>query len=910
MPFEDQELVAEFVTESNEHLADVENQLLEIESGGPDVDPDLVNTVFRAVHSVKGAAGFLGLETINKLAHSLENVLNKIRSDELVPDPTNTDVMLRAADMLRNLLNDTENSNSVDVSDLAQELDGVAETGGATTGSEPETAAGSAAPPPEPAALPVGAADKTEAGNAEATAADAKESSPAVNVAAQSSTPAPAARPTSTSNNTAGNAASDSSIRVSVHVLDQLMNLAGELVLSRNQLLQAVALRDSTGLDVAAAGLDHVTSELQETIMQTRMQPIGNVFNKFPRIIRDLSAKLGKQCSLEVEGKDVEVDKTIVEAIGDPLTHLVRNSVDHGVETPDIRSKRGKAPEGTVYLRAFHKAGKVCIEIEDDGAGIDPEILKAKAVEKGILSPDQADQMCDRDAVRLIFHAGFSTAEKVSDVSGRGVGMDVVRTNIERLGGNVDVESEVGCGSKIVVTLPLTLAIIPSMIVKCSSNRYALPQVNIVELVRLRPGEVADRVGQVKGAEVLRLRGALLPLLRLSSALDIESREEPGDEEGPLYVVVVETGQVRYGLVVDGIDDSEEIVVKPLGQHLKSCNEFAGATILGDGRVALILDVAGIASRADLQLAAGADATDLDEAEAKAMTADAQSLLLFSSDPSDQFAVPMEVVDRIERIRSDQVDSVAGCHILQYRGMSLPLIAVDDCLEVKPRPELMHVSVIVFSTAGREVGLIAPHLDDIREIEAKVDVNMFDEQGVAGSVVIDARATRILDVFAMAEVIHPQWFTRDHDDGDSDATNATLLLAEDSDFFRKQVSGFLRTEGFVVIEACDGQEAWETLVERAAEIDMVVTDIEMPRLDGFDLCRQIKGHAEYQAFPVVALTSLSSDEHLKRGQEVGFDGYEVKLQKDKLLAAVEKFVGSTSGRKSAPTRAADAAGAK
>jgi two-component system chemotaxis sensor kinase CheA len=361
---------------------------------------------------------------------------------------------------------------------------------------------------------------------------------------------------------------SDSIVRVNVAILDRLMNLAGELVLSRNQLISAVSQGMKEGFEAIAARVDQVTSELQETIMQTRMQPIGSVFGRFPRVVRDLSAKLGKECSLEIEGDEVEVDKTIVEAMGDPLTHLVRNSVDHGIETPDRRRADGKYETGTVRLRAFHQAGKVCIRIEDDGAGMDPVKLKTKAIEKGIISVEQAAMMTESESYRLIFAPGFSTASHVTDVSGRGVGMDVVKTNIEQLGGTVDIESEVGKGSAVHITLPLTLAIVPSMIIGCAGERYAVPQANSGELVRVPEAEMQQRIGVVQGAEVLRLRGALLPLVRLEKTLGLR-RVDSADRPTSANILVLETGQIRYGLLVDSLFDNEEIVVKPLGKHVR-----------------------------------------------------------------------------------------------------------------------------------------------------------------------------------------------------------------------------------------------------------------------------------------------------------------------------------------------------
>lgn len=880
MAIEDEELLGEFIVESNEHLADIENELLAIEEGGANVDVDLVNKVFRGVHSIKGAAGFLGLTTIKELAHSLENVLNKVRSAELVPDSENMNVLLRAADTLRVLINDSKNSNDVDVADQIADLNRVLEAQEAAT---------------TPVVEVVSVIEEIKVVETTIVAHEPNGScEPTVVSVSPMSTEPVTSKPTS--------APVESSIRVSVSVLDQLMNLAGELVLSRNQLMQAVNSQERTGLETAASDLDQVTSALQEAIMQTRMQPIGSVFGKFPRIVRDLSSQLGKQCKIEIEGKEVEVDKTIVEAIGDPLTHLIRNSVDHGVESPAVRTTSKKNPEGTVWLRAFHKAGKVCIEIQDDGAGINPAKLRAKALEKGLLTVERAEQMSDREAVRLIFHPGFSTAEKVSDVSGRGVGMDVVRTNIEKLGGTVDVDSEVGVGTNIRVTLPLTLAIIPSMIVQCGTDRFALPQANIAELVRLRPGEVGSRIDRVKSAEVLRLRGALLPLIRLDLSLGMLSPKAE-NSNAPMNIIVVETGQVRYGLIVDGIHDSEEIVVKPLGMHLKCATCLAGATILGNGRVALILDAAGIAAKAGVQLM-HEDNEQEERERGLHDNANTQSLLLFSSDPTDLFAVPMAVVARIERVRIDQIDMVGGQALLQYRDVSLPLIAVEDQLNVKPRPPVDRAFVIVFTIGDREVGLIAPHLDDIREVPCVIDAETFREPGVTGSLVINERTTRLLDVFELAEATHPQWFAEsrgEHSLNDREAPKR-ILLAEDSSFFRRQVAGFLQNEGFEVYEFEDGAEAWHALSLQGLDVDMVVSDIEMPNMDGFQLCQQIRSSELLEHLPCIALTSLSSDVDVAHGKEVGFNDYQVKMHRENLIRSVRKLLAETSGTKCSKPR--------
>ncbi len=878
MVFEDAELLADFIVEAKEHLADIENQFLQIEENGAQIDIDLVNEVFRAIHSIKGAAGFMGLRTVNDLSHNLENLLNKMRNNELSPTSAIVDVMLRGADALTGLINDIENSNDIDVSEHITALKAIDE--GTFASEEPEVATPEPTAPepvvpeptaPEPAPIP------------EIQEVCQQEKAPPVEPAKKKnpkSTAAPAV---------------ENSIRVSVGVLDSLMNLAGELVLSRNQLIQAVSSDERVGLEAISARVDQVTSDLQESIMQTRMQPIGSVFGKFPRIVRDLSSKLGKQCDLVIEGKEVEVDKTIIEAIGDPMTHLIRNSVDHGVEMPAKRAEQGKPEKGTIYLRACYQAGKVRIEIQDDGAGIPPDKLKEKALSKGIITPEQAAEMSDRDAVRLIFAPGFSMAKEVTDVSGRGVGMDVVRTNISKLGGTVDVESVTGQGSSIIITLPLTLAIIPSLIVQVDNDRFAIPQVNIAELVRVRSSEREARLGRVKNAEVLRLRGNLLPLLRLRDALGLEnSKDQEGSdlsEEEAINIIVVETGQTRFGLIVDGLHDSEEIVVKPLGRHCKSSRCLSGATILGDGHVALILDVAGIA--ANTQLRSGGES--LAEKAAGSLgsenSEDEQAVLLFRNHPKEHFAVSMDLIARIERIRTDQIDSVGGQELLQYRSTTLPLLRLENSISAEPAEIEEHVYVVVFNLGDREVGLVAPSLDDICSVPTDVDTMTFREKGVIGSVVIEEHATRLINLFELAELAHSEWFEdREVVVCNEEGRVPHILLAEDSAFFRRQVQGVFEEQGYRV-EACeDGLIAWEKLASGAYDFDIVVTDIEMPNMNGFELCQRIKDAAEHKHLPVIALTSLAASADIQRGIDVGIDDYQIKMDREKLLTALQNFV--------------------
>jgi two-component system chemotaxis sensor kinase CheA len=911
---EDNELLADFVVEANEHLAGIENQFLAIEEAAPSVDVALVNEVFRAIHSIKGAAGFLGLRTVNDLAHNLENVLNMMRNEELAPTSAIVDDMLKGADALKQLIEDVENSNGADVGEHIAALERIA-AAAMEIGNEPASLPAEPAvlepvavepvavepvaiepepaPAPKPAAAGVPSDEELEAAiNAKLTAKKAaKAAALKPQSAVQEAAPGSDA---DSKENGAGKNLPEAQIRVAVGVLDCLMNLAGELVLSRNQLLQAVSTEEKTGLEAISARLDQITSELQEAIMQTRMQQIGTVFSRFPRVVRDLSSKLGKQCELEIEGKEVEVDKTIVEAIGDPLTHLVRNSCDHGIESPEKRLAAGKPAKGTIQLKACYQAGKVRIEIKDDGGGICPDKLKSKAVQKGVITAEQAEAMNDREALRLIFAPGFSTAAEVTDVSGRGVGMDVVRTNISKLGGTVDVESEPGVGTNIVVTLPLTLAIIPSLIVQVGCDRFAIPQVNIAELVRVRESERDSKLGRVKNAEVLRLRGKLLPLVRLHELLGCAPADGPiqGNATGATNVIVVDTGQTRFGLVVDALHDSEEIVVKPLGRHHKNCRKLAGATILGDGHVALILDIAGIAGDENLR---GDEEAQDKNAEANASNSkkeEMQSLLFFKNNEKDSFVVPMDIIARIERVRVDQIDTVGGREVLQYRNTTLSLMRLESCITTGPGDLAESVSVVVYEARGREIGLIAPVLEDIRQVAVNVDTVTFREPGVIGSLVYNERTLRLIDLFELTQMCHPEWFAGDPEpELNEEALAPMILLAEDSGFFRTQVKKIFEEKGYRVVDCEDGQLAWEELDSERERFDLIVTDIEMPNMNGFQLCERVKKDPRFSSIPVIALTSLAGSADVQHGMEVGIDDYQIKMDRDKLLTAVQNFAG-------------------
>jgi two-component system, chemotaxis family, sensor kinase CheA len=515
-------------------------------------------------------------------------------------------------------------------------------------------------------------------------------------------------------------------------------------VLTRNQIVAYSLGVEDAAVGRAAQRLNLIASELQEGVMKTRMQPIDNVWSKLPRVVRDLGLSCGKQVRLEMEGRDTELDKTLLEAVKDPLMHCVRNSVDHGIEHPQVRVAAGKPAEGTLLLRAFHEGGQVNIEIIDDGGGIDPRRVGGKAVERGLVSAEQLSRMSEREILHMIFLPGFSTAATVTNVSGRGVGMDVVKTNIEKIGGTVDVTSVVGRGTTFRIKIPLTLAIIPALTVTCAGDRYAIPQVSLVELVRLDAGSrgAGKGIEHISGAPVLRLRGNLLPLMHLDEQLGLPGRV---DGSGATFIVVLQSDDRQFGLVVHEVLDTEEIVVKPLGSQLKGIGVYAGATILGDGAVALILDCLALAQQAHVVPAAGD--RDIDDRGAAAGTAaePSEPLLIVDCGGSRRAAIPLAMVTRLEEFALDAVERVGSREVVQYRGRILPLVRMAQFLGAHGDDAAQRLQVVVYSAAGRSVGLVVEAILDITEevLTARSDL---DDHGVLGSAVVQDRITEMLDV--------------------------------------------------------------------------------------------------------------------------------------------------------------------
>lgn len=681
----------------------------------------------------------------------------------------------------------------------------------------------------------------------------------------------------------------DETIRVNVSLLDSLMNLAGEMVLSRNQLIRIAENhgQEIAGLQSIIQNINLVTSDMHEKVMQTRLQALGIIFGKFTRIIRDLAMKLGKEIILDIEGEDVELDKSIVEALSDPLTHLIRNCADHGIELPEERERMGKPREGRVRLTAKHVGGQVLIEIIDDGRGMNPEKLRQKAIEKGVLKAEEAAKMSDRQALTIIFLPGFSTAEKVSDVSGRGVGMDVVRTNIEGLGGFVDIDSEVGVGTRISLRLPLTLAIIPAMIVGSCGRRFAVPQVNLEEVVRLG-GKNKPEI--IRGSRVLRLRDSLLTLINLADVLEIAPQEgERGGatdwEDG--YVLVLNVDNNQYGLIVSELLDSEEIAVKPLSVYLKQVGCYSGVTIMGDGKVAMIVDIQGIATMARLKFAENEinEQSALDLAN-QLRSSDSESLLLFRNEGLELFAINLSTVARIERIKASDIEHIGKGEYLKLGGRSLRLVRMHDHMPIaKPEQTPQDLYVLVPKLLAKPIGIVATQIVDTVQTVVDLDRETISGVGILGSTFINNALVLLVDIYSLFESVDPEVFRPAAYPERFKQLRA--LLVDNNVFFRTVEGDLLRRLFGEVVDVRNAAQAWEKLSEE--NFHVVISDVELPGTSGFDLCGKMRHSERHKHLPFIGLSARQDPNHEVLAKETLMDAYQMKFDKVKLIRLIESI---------------------
>lgn len=703
------EIVKEFLIESRENLDRLDQELVRLES-----DPsskELLASIFRTLHTIKGSCGFLGFQRLQKVTHSGEGLLARLRDGEITLNQEITSALLALVDAVRSMLACINASGQDGEQDFAALIDRL----------------GSLQEP--------------------ATAPKAQLSANCSEIDQPDSASRPNAEPAA-----AGTSGAET-IRVGVKVLDRLMNLVGELVLARNRLLQSHPEEPDGGFEAATQRLNLITTELQDEVMKTRLQPISTVWNKFPRTVRDLALACAKQVRLEMQGEDVELDRTILETIRDPLLHLVRNAIDHGIEMPEVRQQAGKSPAGTLTLRAFHEPGRVNLEVSDDGAGLNRERISEKAIERGLVSAAQTTDMPDRDVFQLIFRPGFSTAERVTHISGRGVGMDVVKTNVEAIGGMVEVNSVAGRGATFMIRLPLTVAIMPALMVRSGGERFAIPQVNLVELIRHEAGNTG-RIEKIQGTPVYRLRGLLLPLLSLNGELQLANANGQGDDAA-VSIVMVRADKREFGVIVDEIMDTQEIVVKPLDRQLMRIGIYAGATILGDGRVALILDIHGLAQRAGL-MSTKAESTANGTDNAHPPTNDVQrpaSLIVQCPDHRPR-AIPLSSIWRLEEICRASIEMLGGQEVIQCDGEIIPLLRLgDEAVTAIPSPNIP-LPVVLCRATERKIGLVVERFLDIAE-EGPLPQHVASD-GLLQGTVIQGKVTELLDVPRLARESFPE----------------------------------------------------------------------------------------------------------------------------------------------------------
>jgi two-component system chemotaxis sensor kinase CheA len=1018
----DDDIINDFIDESRDYLSTIEESLLVIESQEDQCDDDHIDKVFRGIHTIKGSSGFLNFNTITKLAHTMESLLEKMREKIIQPDSQIIDALLKSTDLLKQMIDDVHNSDAFEIEDLLKILMDL--TSG-NTANLPEKPQESRVSPIESQAIDndLTISKQQESNVSEGTncyrihfdlikmyetenispvelirdlqsmgtildsqlktsvtAIDQEFKDADLQFSLVYETPmdqkmvmtmflvhendithhekkAPIRQiqqrlakkfqhvsennqqsGVETKNNIPQNIPipvpkkisetkplehekeqtssqmpektikkfkeqqspqESSSIRISVNILDKLMSLASELVLVRNRLLMQSSSTDAIISDIAQE-LDVVTSDMQETVMQTRMQPLGNVLNKMPRIVRDLARRFHKNIDIQITGNDVELDKNILETLSSPLVHIIRNACDHGIEMPEKRYAVGKSKTGLIQVNAYHQAGLIHIDISDDGKGLDPTMIRTKAFEKGIVSKTDLDQLSDKDVFSLIMTPGFSTASEMSDISGRGVGMDVVKTAVSQIGGVIEIDSEPGMGIHLNMSLPLTLAIIPCLIIISSNERFAIPQVNMDEMVRLYSG--SDYTIESSGdQEVYRLRNQLLPIVRLNELLKrplkftnmdraeiTESYATIRKSAQSVLFAVVKTGSRRFGLIIDKMTGTEEIVVNPLPNTLKNIQIYQGTTIMGDGDVAMVLDVDGIARHVGVEFNQSNEEKNVFGSQ-KMAGSNTERILTFQYGPKEQFAIPLILVRRLTQIFDYQIEVVGSNDDREFvviDGEPVFIVRLDRIMEVSSCQPQNQYYLCLFKKSGAPFGVLFTKLLGVAEMPDRILDENYNLNCIFGCTILDNRLTLLLDINELFGAGEDKWFSSDN----SLTTKEKILLVEDTAFFSRLIRNFLESSGYEVFTAENGLEALSVLESNS--VDLIVSDIEMPVMDGWRFIQSIRNHPRYKHIPAMALSALSSLESMEKSKQMGFDTHEVKIDKDRMIASVRTLLNS------------------
>lgn len=895
---QNRELLNEFIIEAQAHIAEMEAGLLRIEAG--EEDDDTINEIFRAAHSIKGTASFFELHKIIELSHIIENLFGEFREHRLEVSSAMIDALLSASDVLKELVNNPIDSGQYDIAGHVSAIKDFLDVSQYQMNqpTNPSTALsawdlwdqitlsdqqGEEMPTPDPLKSLV---------------------EPLVQVVARETiAPLPVVQQKESidQGGKPKEVMMEESIRVNVSLLNDLLNLAGEMVLRRNQLLRIAkdTGQEITQLETVAQGINELTTNLQKKIMKTRMQPIANIFNKFPRIVRDMSRKVGKEVDLVMEGMNFELDRSLIETLVDPITHLVRNALDHGIELPQTRAMKNKPLVGTLLLRAYPEGGHMVVDVCDDGGGIDLERVKAKAVEKGLISKKEIAIMDETDILQFIMAPGFSTSERVTEISGRGVGMDVVKTNIEKLGGKIEILSGGGGGTKFRLILPLTLAIISALIVKAGGQSFAIPQDDLRELVLIWSGEKSgNRIEFVNNRPVLRLRESLIPIIRLSDVMNEETAlEENGendcfnDIDQVIRILIIKSGGSSYGLIVDSVYDMEEILVKPLSVVISSCRLYSGMTVLGDGSIAMILNADNLRLYAGISLAKD-NALVTNVRGIKPIDEEKQYLLLFKCSGAERLGLDLGMVSRVEEVDVSRLQKIGSKYYFSFQGQTIRVIRPEHYLPIsqkKNNPSKIYI--ILPKLVSHVIGIIAEEIHDTIQTTVALDKDGVCGIGILGSALINDTVVTLLNIHGLFAKAAPEYYAhsfsskrnqREYDSsGGREDRKITILLVEDTPFFLRVVKSYLESGGYEVITAENGREAFEKLGQ--TRVDVVVSDIEMPLMTGIELVRAIRSSETLRHLPVIALTSLTGDVNKEKGLRAGFDIYEYKLDRTRLL---------------------------
>ncbi len=986
---EDKEILEEFILESKQNIVEVEHDLLALEEDG--ADSEIINKMFRAIHSMKGSSGYLNLKNILSLSHLGETLLDQIRTGAREADPDTVDALLSMVDALSEMLSMTDLGESYDITEAVEKLNSILSAGqdkaeeshtcgcqlGNTelcqvlnslpkttdiiskindgiksnlflylvcTGSGSENTRkfledaddiGVVIATSEKGYLLFGSVLDSEllidaVGSDVAEITEVPKAKIEEWLTADSNTVPVVVSKVSDNDNTAKNEAAGAGnsvakaapkrvnkdgdnkkkkvvkeesqmIKINAHLLDELLRFTGNMVMSRNQLLTRYDFSD----DPAFSTLSQAITEVHKNVVQTRMLSVGSIFDRFKRVVRDLSKKLGKKIDFKQQGGDLELDRTILEAFVDPLNHMIRNSIDHGIETTEERAQTMKNPIASITLKAYQESGEIIISVEDDGRGIDPEKIKKIALDRGLINQTQLKSLSDQDAIMLIFEPGFSTAQKLSEISGRGVGMDVVRTNIEKIGGVVDCSSDLGYGTKMQARLPLTKAMVTSslisaLVVSVDGLPFCIPQSAVNELITVSQKDTQEKIKILQGKKVFQHRELILPILNLRDILELNTGGDSTAKEvtnsGSVSsfftdnqtLIVLQHRHNYFGIMVDKIIGIEEAVVREMPKLVESANVFSGHTVLGDGRVVMLIDTNGIVERMNMTFISQGP---VESVSAPALSvgkrADMQSMIIFNYSNNEYFAVPLELVSLVEKISSNDIKKVGNRKYYPMKDNTIPLLYLDKHLPVTPISQSLDTyNLIIPSRVKFPIGVITNSDITVCDVSGKFDEKITHEKGIIGTFMHNGNLVMLLDLYSLFESDDPDHFDRTDR---SYRESAQILIVEDSLFYRRLNATYLAAPGRELTLVGDGVEALAALRDTSKHFDLVVSDIEMPNMDGFELIKEIRSDPNLCGIPVIALTALQDDQSRDRGLRLGFNEYVVKVDKDGLNDSVNRF---------------------